>query len=136
MTDINWIVSSLQALKDRGLRIALDDFGTGYSSLSQLQELPLDCLKIDRSFISGLDSDSSSMKSVTATIASIADIYGLETVAEGVETIEQVNEVKKLGIDVAQGYFYSKPLKSDTVLDSIAEINLSMSAHLNADKAA
>ena len=136
MTDINWIVSSLEKLKEFGFRIALDDFGTGYSSLSQLQKLPLDTLKIDRSFIMGLGSEPSSMKSVTATIASIADIYGLETVAEGIETSEQLAEVRKLNIDVAQGYYYSKPVKPDQVIESIEAINCAGDFAVNGDRAA
>ena len=123
MADINWIARCLNTLKDYGLRIALDDFGTGYSSLNQLQELPLDTLKIDRSFISGLDDKRKNMRSVTATITSIAEIYGLETVAEGIESDEQLVEVNKLGIDVAQGYYYSKPVARDEVTDAVASIN-------------
>ena len=123
MADIEWIVKCLSALKDYGLRIALDDFGTGYSSLNQLQRLPLDTLKIDRSFISKLGDDKESMKSVTATITSIADIYGLETVAEGIESDTQLIEVSKLGIDVAQGYYYSKPVASGEVIHTIDRIN-------------
>jgi len=126
MADIDWIVKSLGELKNFGIRIALDDFGTGYSSLSQLQKLPLDTLKIDRSFISTLDDDSQTMKSVTATIASMAAIYDLETVAEGIETQGQLFEVNRLGIDVAQGYYYSKPVAKDEVLDTIASINASV----------
>ena len=124
MADIKWIVRCLNELKAYGVRIALDDFGTGYSSLNQLQQLPLDTLKIDRSFIQGLGDESERMNSVTATIASIADIYGLETVAEGIETEKQLLEVIKLGIDVAQGYYYSKPLPKDDVIAAIDQINL------------
>ncbi len=126
IADINWVADSLSRLKDYGCRIALDDFGTGYSSLSQLQKLPLDTLKIDRSFISTLSEDSETMKSVTATITSIAQIFDLETVAEGIETVDQIVEVNKLGIDVAQGYYYSKPVPVDQLLDVIASINASV----------
>ncbi len=132
IADMDWIVKSLTTLKDFGVRIALDDFGTGYSSLSQLQQLPLDTLKIDRSFINTLEEDSKNMKSVTATIASIADIFDLETVAEGIETQGQLVEVNKLGIDVAQGYFYSKPVTKDEVIDAIARINASVDEHKKA----
>lgn len=121
--DVNWIVSCLKKLKEAGLKIALDDFGTGYSSLSQLQNLPLDTLKIDRSFISSIDDKTSNMRSVTATIASIANIYNLETVAEGIETVEQLQAVAKLGINVAQGYYYSKPLPSSELVQAIESIN-------------
>lgn len=123
MSDIEWIVTSLNTLKSHGVRIALDDFGTGYSSLNQLQALPLDTLKIDRSFISKIDDDTISMKSITATIASIADIYGLETVAEGIETEQQLAEVRRLGIDVAQGYYYSRPVTKDQIPVVIANID-------------
>lgn len=123
MSDITHIIDCLKTLKEHGFTIALDDFGTGYSSLSQLQELPLDILKIDRSFIKDLDQTSTTMKSVTTTIASIAAIYGLETVAEGIETEEQLIEVRKLGIDIAQGYYYSKPVSKHEVLDAIENIH-------------
>lgn len=132
IADIDWIAESLSTLKDYGVRIALDDFGTGYSSLSQLQKLPLDTLKIDRSFINTLDDGSKTMKSVTATIASIAQIFDLETVAEGIETYGQLMEVNKLGIDVAQGYYYSKPVPKDDVLEAIANINASVDGNIKA----
>ncbi len=126
IADIEWVAESLAKLKDYGCHIALDDFGTGYSSLSQLQKLPLDTLKIDRSFINTLAEDSKAMKSVTATITSIAEIFDLETVAEGIETADQIVEVNKLGIDVAQGYYYSRPVPKDEVLNAIAKINASV----------
>jgi len=132
IADINWVAASLSKLKDYGCHIALDDFGTGYSSLSQLQKLPLDTLKIDRSFINTLAEDSKTMKSVTATITSIAEIFDLETVAEGIETSDQIVEVNKLGIDVAQGYYYSKPVPKDEVLDVIARINASVDGNRKA----
>jgi len=123
VADVNWVVKCLTELKENGIKIALDDFGTGYSSLSQLQLLPLHTLKIDRSFISKLDDNKDSTRSVTSTITSIADIYGLETVAEGVETESQLREISRLGINIAQGYFYSKPMNSIDVVDQIFSIN-------------
>jgi len=123
VADISWVVKCLDLLRERGVRIALDDFGTGYSSLSHLQELPLDTLKIDQSFIKKLDNGSRQMRSVTATIVSIAEIYGLETVAEGIETDKQLFEVSNLGIDIAQGYYYSKPLPQYDVINMISDIN-------------
>jgi EAL domain-containing protein (putative c-di-GMP-specific phosphodiesterase class I) len=72
------------------------------------------------------------MKSVTATITSIADIYDLETVAEGIETMDQLVEVNKLGIDVAQGYYYSKPVPKDEVLEVIENINASVASEQKA----
>lgn len=110
MADVNWITDCLLRLKNAGFKIALDDFGTGFSSLSILQDLPLNTLKIDRSFISKLTGDTGVSHSVTATIARMADVMGLETVAEGVESSEQITSVADLGIDVIQGYYYSKPV--------------------------
>ena len=127
MADLDMIVKSLVELKSLGLKIALDDFGTGYSSLSKIHNLPLDSLKIDRSIISKLDNGESVMQSMSATIKSIATIYDLETVAEGIETIEQLEIIRSLGIDVAQGYLYSKPLQKDDVVSVIQNINKELS---------
>jgi len=133
MGDTDWVVKSLLQLRDAGLKIALDDFGTGYSSLSQLQDLPISTLKIDRSFISKLSNQPGVSNSVTATIASIADVLGLETVAEGVESDEQLDQVAELGIDVVQGFFYSKPVSSEDLPKAIATLNEN---HANTNKAA
>jgi diguanylate cyclase (GGDEF)-like protein len=123
MADTDWVVNSLLRLREAGLKIALDDFGTGYSSLSQLQDLPVHTLKIDRSFISKLSNAPGVSNSVTATIASIADVLGLETVAEGVESDEQLEQVADLGINVVQGFFYSKPVSSDDIPGAITKLN-------------
>ena len=124
MADVEWVIQCLTTLRNAGIKIALDDFGTGYSSLSQLQDLPLNTLKIDRSFIAKLEDQSISSRSVTATIAKIADVYGLETVAEGVESVGQLNQISDLGIHVVQGYYYSKPISNSEVLASVNMINL------------
>ena len=124
MADVEWVIQCLTTLRNAGIKIALDDFGTGYSSLSQLQDLPLNTLKIDRSFIAKLEDQSISSRSVTATIAKIADVYGLETVAEGVESVGQLNQISDLGIHVVQGYYYSKPISNSEVLASVNLINL------------
>ena len=123
MADSDWVIKSLLKLRDAGIKIALDDFGTGYSSLSQLQDLPINTLKIDRSFISKLSNQPGVSNSVTATIASIADVLGLETVAEGVESNEQLDQVADLGINVVQGFFYSKPVTSADIPVAIAALN-------------
>ncbi len=123
MADTDWVVKSLTKLRDAGLKIALDDFGTGYSSLSQLQDLPINTLKIDRSFISKLSNQPGVSNSVTATIASIANVLGLETVAEGVESDEQLVQVADLGINVVQGFFYSKPVASEDIPTAITGLN-------------
>lgn len=128
MSDISKIVSRLNTLKEHGFRIALDDFGTGYSSLSQLEQLPLDTLKIDRSFIQKLCQRSDTRISITATIAAMAKVFELETVAEGIETEQQLEEVKKLGIDIAQGYYYSKPVSRHQVIDTLMNIDQGLDA--------
>ena len=125
MADVDWVIRSLSSLKMAGIKIALDDFGTGYSSLSQLQDLPLDTLKIDRSFINKLGSSSNATHSFTATIAQLASTLGLETVAEGVESNIQCSLIHQLGIDFIQGYFYSKPVAGKDVESAIAQINAS-----------
>ncbi len=123
MADSEWVVRCLVRLREAGIKIALDDFGTGYSSLSQLQDLPVSTLKIDRSFISRLNSTPGVSHSVTATIASIADVLGLETVAEGVESDLQHDQVADLGINVVQGFFYSRPMASGNVPEAIENLN-------------
>ncbi len=99
----------LTELRDLGARIAIDDFGTGLSSLAYLKRLPLDKIKIDRSFVSDLPSDRSD-SAIIAAAASMARVLGLRVVAEGVETEAQLQAVCALGCDLAQGYLFSKPL--------------------------
>jgi diguanylate cyclase (GGDEF)-like protein/excisionase family DNA binding protein len=99
----------LQDLKALGVRLVLDDFGTGYSSLSYLKRFPLDALKIDRSFVSGIADRGHDLHLVEA-IVGIATALGLEIVAEGVETCEQVEILLDLGCQVAQGYHFARPM--------------------------
>jgi diguanylate cyclase (GGDEF)-like protein len=100
------ILNELHAL---GLRIAIDDFGTGYSSLSALREMPVDVLKIDRSFVMAIGVDDRGEAAVTH-IVQLAESMGLKTVAEGVETSEQAEHLRALGVDYFQGYFFGRPL--------------------------
>jgi len=109
MHNVENIVTTLNALREYGIRISVDDFGTGYSSLKYLQDLPLDILKIDRAFVVGLDPESPT-NSVANTIVYLANSFGLKTVAEGVETPEQLECIANLGCDWIQGYIYSKPI--------------------------
>jgi diguanylate cyclase (GGDEF)-like protein len=103
---------ALQALKELNVRVAMDDFGTGYSSLSYLRRLPIDNLKIDRSFVSGMLADRDKVAIVRAVL-SLADALGKTTTAEGVETIELAQTLAALGCSHGQGYFYAKPLTAD-----------------------
>jgi len=105
------ILSELRAL---GVRLCIDDFGTGYSSLSYLRRFALDILKIDRSFVSEM-LNSSESREIVKTIMSLGNNLGMEVVAEGVETAEQVSLLRSLGCEYAQGYFFSKPLDSLSV---------------------
>ncbi len=114
MDNVDVVVSRLQRLREIGVRVAIDDFGTGYSSLSYLQNLPLDVLKIDRSFINRLGGHCTKA-SLIDTIQTLAASLGLETVAEGVEQIEQLDHITRLGCDLVQGYFYSRPAAAQDI---------------------
>src|SRR5258708_8113835 len=104
----------LSELKALGVRLEIDDFGTGYSSLSRLQRFPVDTLKIDRSFISRMDTDVES-REIVRIILMLAHGLDLKVVAEGVETTVQANMLKEMGCELAQGYLYSKPVPSETI---------------------
>jgi diguanylate cyclase (GGDEF)-like protein/PAS domain S-box-containing protein len=112
MTDPSGAVKMLQQIKSLGIRLAIDDFGTGYSSLSYLHRFPLDTLKIDRSFIGNLRHDGEGME-IARTILPLANNLGLDVVAEGVETIDQVDLLKKLQCKYAQGFYFSRPLSAE-----------------------
>ena len=109
LEDSAWCVRTLRALRTSGVRVAIDDFGTGYSSLSRLSQLPVDTLKIDRYFTSRLPDDSGSGTLVT-TIVALASAFRMSTVAEGVETSEQLAFLRTVGCDESQGYLHSKPI--------------------------
>ena len=109
MEDPAAAVEMLQEMKALGIRLAIDDFGTGYSSLSYLHRFPLDTLKIDRSFISGSDGTVNGME-IARTILPLARNLSLDVVAEGVETAEQVAELKSLKCQYAQGFYFSEPV--------------------------
>lgn len=112
----------LLELSNKGISIAIDDFGTGYSSLSVLKSLPIDVLKIDQSFIKNIVNDSNDIIIVTA-IVNMGHALGLSIVAEGVETIEQLNIIKELECDEHQGFFYSKPLSPNELEKYIHDLN-------------
>ncbi|HJS94842.1 MAG TPA: EAL domain-containing protein [Solirubrobacteraceae bacterium] len=104
----------LQALKALGVRLVLDDFGTGYSSLSYLTRLPLDVLKVDRSFVDGLGSESRDT-AITETIIAMSRALSLDVVAEGVETPDHVRELSRLGCGLAQGFHFSRAVPAEEI---------------------
>jgi diguanylate cyclase (GGDEF)-like protein len=110
--DVEGASRKLRELRAAGLRIALDDFGTGYSSLGLLSKLPVDLVKIDRSFIIGLPEDKASVTLVSSVIG-LASAFGLKVVAEGVETEGQLEALRAMGCDHSQGYLHSRPLPAE-----------------------
>jgi len=105
-------IARLDELKNLGVKLAIDDFGTGYSSLSYLRRFPVSYLKIDRSFIEGLR-ESPEDTAVVSGIIALAHVLGMETIAEGVETAEQLRALRDLGCDMAQGNYLSEPLTDE-----------------------
>jgi len=112
MDDLDGLRQTLGRLKAMGVRIAIDDFGTGYTSLSHLKELPIDRLKIDRSFVKDLPHDRGSA-AIAHAIIQMARSLGLRTVAEGVETVSQRDWVRDQGCDEIQGYLEALPMSAD-----------------------
>jgi EAL domain-containing protein (putative c-di-GMP-specific phosphodiesterase class I) len=110
--DFASVTHALQQLRSRGVRVAIDDFGMGYSSLSRLAELPIDILKIDRAFTARLTPERSS-QAIVSTIIALARTYDLNTVAEGVETPEQLEILTALGCEQSQGYLHSPALPAE-----------------------
>ena len=112
LDDIDSSIQVLQRLKDLGVGLQIDDFGTGYSSLSYLSQLPIDALKIDRSFLRDMTSDANQFNIVSAIIT-LAHSLDLEVTAEGVEHIAQLDELRRLHCNHAQGYYFTTPIPSD-----------------------
>ena len=108
------IQDTLREIRNRNIKLSIDDFGTGYSSLSYLRRFPIDNLKIDRSFIEQMNFDSENFE-IVRLIITLAKTLGMDTISEGVETPQQLNQLKALGCEFAQGYFFSRPLTADAV---------------------
>ena len=113
MPDPETAIEVMRQLKSLGIRLAMDDFGTGYSSLSYLHRFPLDCLKIDRSFISRMMEDDE----IVRTIITLGRNLGLQVIAEGVETTRQVAKLRQLGCEYAQGFVFSIPINASEATD-------------------
>lgn len=109
------VFSKLSALREKGIKIALDDFGTGYSSLSYLKKLPIDTIKIDKSFVDGIEMDNKKM-SLVSTIIEMSRIMNLEVVVEGVEIKEQMECLVAKGCHRIQGYYFAKPQSEEQLI--------------------
>jgi EAL domain-containing protein (putative c-di-GMP-specific phosphodiesterase class I) len=112
--DVDRALATMQALKTMGLSLAIDDFGTGYSSLAYLRRFPIDKLKVDRSFVRDIVTDPGDA-SLCSAIISLAEILGLDVVAEGVETDAQLAFLQQHGCAVMQGFYFSRPVAAEDV---------------------
>jgi len=108
LDDLDHAATKLEALRSRGIKVAIDDFGTGYTSLAYLRSLPVDILKIDRSF-----TNDAAAQSLVQLIINTGHLLGAHITAEGIETDEQVRRFTQMGCDGIQGYFYARPCPPD-----------------------
>jgi EAL domain-containing protein (putative c-di-GMP-specific phosphodiesterase class I) len=115
MTDPDRTRLVLARLHDAGIRLAIDDFGTGYSSLARLRDMPVDVLKIDRTFVRGVDADPQNASMVSAMVA-LASNLGMTTLAEGIETEEELRVLLDRGCGLGQGYYFSRPVPGEDIL--------------------
>ena len=125
--DGNTALDALKRLRSAGVRIAIDDFGTGYSSLSRLSDLPIDTLKIDRTFITRLPDDASA-RTLVATMITLAHAFGMTVVAEGVESAGQLAALGELGCDQVQGFLFSKPVPAEILTELLGRGSGTLSA--------
>jgi EAL domain-containing protein (putative c-di-GMP-specific phosphodiesterase class I) len=124
MKDAQVTLGILETLRALGVQLAIDDFGTGYSSLAYLTRFPVDTLKIDRLFIAGLDK-SAEDEVIVAAMIGLAQDLGLTAIPEGVETLEQLRWLRNAGCDASQGFYFSRPLPTETVDALLRRNNLS-----------
>jgi diguanylate cyclase (GGDEF)-like protein len=115
MEDVNATINLLKRLKALGLKLSIDDFGTGFSSLSYLPRFPIDTIKIDRSFVGQMETDGGENLAIVRTIIRLAHALNKEVVAEGVETVSQLAQLRDLGCEYAQGYFFLQPVPAELV---------------------
>ena len=111
MENTEALIATMDSLKAIGVRLSLDDFGTGYSNLAYLKRFPLDTIKIDRSFVSGIGQGDDAV--IAATVITLGHHLKLKVIAEGVETAVQRGALLQLGCDIMQGYLFSKPLTAE-----------------------
>lgn len=127
------MIPIIKELRELGIHISVDDFGTGYSSLAYIKELPIDTLKIDRSFVRDIHMNKES-KEIAKAIINLANSIGLNVIAEGVEQQEHVDALSKDGCILGQGYYYSRPLKVDAFEGYMASNNISWVMNSEAEK--
>ena len=123
MENVHAQIETFQELRKFGVRLAIDDFGTGYSSMSYLKRLPIDTLKIDRSFVNELPKNNNDLAIATAIVA-LGHSLGLTVVAEGIETEAQADALLNLGCDIGQGYLYAKPMPADRITQYLSVLKL------------
>jgi EAL domain-containing protein (putative c-di-GMP-specific phosphodiesterase class I) len=123
MQNVDHNISVLEQLRALGVTISIDDFGTGYSSLAYLKRFPLNTLKIDKSFISDLETNEDDQE-IARLIITLGQNLKLKVLAEGVETLGQLDFLRRNGCDLVQGYIFSRPLPADEVLDMLTQKNL------------
>ena len=119
-------ITIMNRLRELGVQLSIDDFGTGYSSLSYLQRLPINYLKIDRSFINLMNSKHENSEIVRA-IVMLAKNLNMEVIAEGIETKEQALQLINLNCTFGQGYFYSKPtnaVQAEAIIENVPQLNI------------
>jgi diguanylate cyclase (GGDEF)-like protein/PAS domain S-box-containing protein len=121
VTDTDATILKLHALKELGIKLSVDDFGTGYSSLSYLSRFPVDALKIDRSFVTGIDDDFES-SALVAAIVKIGETLKLDTIAEGIETKGQLARLQSLGCVLGQGYLFARPMDLDKGVEYLSPL--------------
>jgi EAL domain-containing protein (putative c-di-GMP-specific phosphodiesterase class I) len=124
MQDLELSIRKLAQLREAGIGIAIDDFGTGYSSLRLLARLPVDTLKVDRSFIQSIG-DTPNIMTLVSTVVSLARAFNMRTVAEGVETAEQLQILRTMKCDQAQGFLFGRPTPAAEVPAAIARLSRS-----------
>jgi EAL domain-containing protein (putative c-di-GMP-specific phosphodiesterase class I) len=112
--------AELQELHEQGVRIAIDDFGTGFSSLGQLRRFPIDVIKVDRSFVQGIEHDARDA-AITANLVTLAHALGLVAIAEGIESGGQLASVRELGCDLAQGFLFARPVPAEELGKVLAD---------------
>jgi diguanylate cyclase (GGDEF)-like protein len=127
MQNVAGVLETLKELKKIGLRLSIDDFGTGYSSLNYLKHFPIDCLKIDQSFIRGIDTTPVN-ESIVCAIVALANSLSLETIAEGTESVAELDVIRRCSCDGAQGFHFAKPLPAEDLSQWISNNSFANSA--------